>query len=184
MRYPTCVAVYTGDTLSLDNRQAFAYEYDKSSYVTTLEMAVSQGTTYRIVGMVSYDGSGTFTLQWSGDLTVAKTPYETWADANVDGGAPDEITGGVANAFRYVFGKPTEPFSPILAAAPGTNGSFVLRLPTIVNGQGVALKVLSTTNLLDWTSAVETDVLVGPDGTVTLPVGGTKRFFRLKAEWE
>ena len=102
----------------------------------------------------------------------------------MDGGAPDEITGGVANAFRYVFGKPTETFSPILAAATDSSGSFVLRLPAIVNGQGVALKVLSTTNLLDWTSAVETDVLVGPDGTVTLPVGGTKRFFRLKAEWE
>lgn len=183
-RYPTFIAVYTGDTLSLDNRQAFVYEYDKSSYVTTLEMDVSQGTTYRIVGMLGYDGSGSFTLTWSGDLTVAKTPYETWADANVDGGVPDEVTGGVENAFRYVFGKPAEAFSPILSAAPGPSGGSVLRLPAIVNTDGVTLTVLSTTNLLDWNSASETEVVVGADGSVTLPVGGSERFFRLKATFE
>lgn len=184
-RYPTCVAVYTGDTLSLDNRQAFAYEKD-SNYVTTLEMDVSQGTIYRIVGMVSYDGSGTFTLTWSGDLTVQKTPYETWADANVDGGAPDEVTGGVENAFRYVFGKPSESFSPILSAMPGAGGGSVLRLPGVINAEGVTLKVLSTTNVSDWTSAAldERTVTVGQDGTVNLPVGGPVRFFRLKAEVE
>ena len=182
-RYPTFVAIYTGETITTATRLAFSKTRD-SNYATTLTFEVEQGATYRIAGVMGYDGSGTFTLTWSGDLTVAKTPYETWADANVDGGAPDEITGGVANAFRYVFGKPTEPFSPILAAEPGPSGNSVLRLPAIANGQGIALKVLSTTNLLDWTSAVETDVLVGQDGTVSLPFGGTKRFFRLKAEWE
>ena len=88
-RYPTFIAVYTGDTLSLDNRQAFAYEYDSNTYVTTLQIDVEQGVTYRIVGMMGYDGSGTFTLSWSGNLTVAATatsttpvpvPY-TWLDA-------------------------------------------------------------------------------------------------------
>ncbi len=88
-RYPTFIAVYTGDTLSLDNRQAFAYEYDSDTYVTTLQFDVEQGVTYRIVGMMGYDGSGTFTLSWSGNLTVAATatsttpvpvPY-TWLDA-------------------------------------------------------------------------------------------------------
>ncbi len=184
--YPTYIAVYTGNTLSLDNRQTFAYEYDESSYVTTLEMEVSQGTTYRIVGMMGYDGSGAFTLSWSGNLTVQKTPYETWADNNVSGGAPDEVTGGVENAFRYVFGKPTETFSPILSAAPGAGGGSVLRLPGVVNAEGVTLKVLSTTNVSDWTSAAldERTVTVGQDGTVNLPVGGPVRFFRLKAEVE
>ena len=71
--YPTFIAVYTGDTLSLDNRLAFAYEYDKSTYVTTLNLDVEQGVTYRIVGMMGYDGSGRFTLTWSGDLTVSQT---------------------------------------------------------------------------------------------------------------
>jgi len=77
-RYPTFIAVYTGDTLTLDNRQVVAYEYDKSTYVTTLNLDVEQGVTYRIVGMMGYDGSGRFTLTWSGDLTVAPTePTET-----------------------------------------------------------------------------------------------------------
>ena len=75
--YPTFIAVYIGDTLSLDNRQAFAYEYNKSTYITTLEFEVEQGVTYRIVGMMGYDGSGKFTLSWSGDLTVAATETST-----------------------------------------------------------------------------------------------------------
>ena len=118
---------------------------------------------------------------------MQKTPYETWADANVSGGAPDEVTGGVENAFRYVFGKPTESFSPILAAAPRAGGGSVLRLPGVVNAQGVTLKVLSTTDLSDWDSpgVSERTVTVGSDGTVVLPAdGGPVRFFRLKAEVE
>ena len=75
--YPTFIAVYTGDTLSLDNRLAFACEYDKSTYVTTLNLDVEQGVTYRIVGMMGYDGSGRFTLTWSGDLTVSQTETST-----------------------------------------------------------------------------------------------------------
>lgn len=76
-RYPTFIAVYTGDTLTLDNRQAFAYEYDKSTYVTTLAFEAEQGVTYRIVGMMGYDGSGTFTLTWSGNLTETRTETST-----------------------------------------------------------------------------------------------------------
>ena len=80
--YPTFIAVYIGDTLSLDNRQAFAYEYNKDTYITTLEFEVAQGVVYRIVGMMggsdTDSGSGKFTLTWSGNLTVAPTePTET-----------------------------------------------------------------------------------------------------------
>ena len=184
-RYPTFVAIYTGDTIATATRLAFSKTLD-GNYVTTLEFEVEQGTTYRIAGVMGYDGSGTFTLQWSGDLTVQKTPYETWADNNVDGGAPHEVTGGVENAFRYVFGKPTGLFSPILSAAPGPSEGSVLRLPAVVNTDGVTLKVVSTTNLSDWTSADvdERTITVGQDGTVELPVGGPVRFFRLKAEVE
>ena len=93
--YPTFIAVYIGDTLSLNNRQVFAYEYDESTYVTTLEFDVEQGVTYRIVGMMGYDGSGTFTLSWSGDLTVMPTETSTteipvtyvWLDEYFPGGA-------------------------------------------------------------------------------------------------
>ena len=93
--YPTYIAVYIGDTLSLNNRQAFAYEYDKTTYVTALEFDVEQGVTYRIAGMMGYDGSGTFTLSWSGDLTVMPTETSTteipvtyvWLDEYFPGGA-------------------------------------------------------------------------------------------------
>ena len=40
-------------------------------------MSVEQGVTYRIVGMMGYDGSGQFTLTWSGDLTVSQTETST-----------------------------------------------------------------------------------------------------------
>ena len=76
--------------------------------------------------------------------------------------------------------------SPILSAAPGPSEGSVLRLPAVVNVDGVTLKVVSTTNLSDWTSADvdERTITVGQDGTVSLPVGGPVRFFRLKAEVE
>ena len=95
--YPTFIAVYTGDTLTLDNRYAFTYVYDKNTYVTTLDFEVEQGVTYRIVGVMGYDGSGTFTLSWSGDLTVQQAettttpvhvPY-TWLDAYYPGASSD-----------------------------------------------------------------------------------------------
>ena len=180
------VAVYTGDSLSSIQRIGFSRTCD-SNYVTSLDIDVVQGTTYRIVGMVgNSDRYGAFTLSWSGNLTVQKTPYETWADNNVSGGAPDAVTDGVENAFRYVFDKPAESFSPILSAVPGPSEGSVLRLPAVVNTDGVTLKVVSTTNLSDWTSANvdERTITVGQDGTVSLPVGGPVRFFQLKAEVE
>lgn len=182
------LAVYTGDALDALTRLGLETEgsWSNGGHVS-LEVNVAQGTVYRIVGMTYSENSpSSFTLTWSGDLTVAKTPYETWADANVDGGAPDEVTGGVENAFRYVFGKPTGLFSPILSAVPGPSEGSVLRLPAVVNTDGVTLKVVSTTNLSDWTSADvdERTITVGQAGTVELPVGGPVRFFRLKAEVE
>ena len=177
------LAAYEGNALTSLERKGFSTAVSwNGGYSVSLDVSVSQGTVYRIVGMTYTENSPcSFTLTWSGDLTVVKTPYETWADANVDGGAPDEVTGGVENAFRYVFGKPSGAFSPIVSALPGPSDSSILRLPALANTNGVTLKVLSTTNLLDWTSAVESTIVVGQDGTVTLPVGGPQRFFRLKA---
>ena len=180
----TAIAVYAGDSLDSIDRLAFETEWDGSTYLTTTSLSVEQGKTYRIVGVNLWDEDLTFTLQWSGDLAVQKTPYEEWANDNVSGGAPDEVTGGVENAFRYLFDRPTGSFSPILSAVPGPSDGSILRLPAVPNTNGVALKVLSTTNLLDWSSAFETNAVVGPDGTVTLPVGGPARFFRLKAVFE
>ena len=130
------------------------------------------------------DDDAEFSLTWSGNLVVQKSPYETWAETRpVVIGGPADVTDGVENAFRYVFDKPTGAFSPILSAMPGPSDGSVLRLSPVFNTNGVTLKVRSTTNLLDWTSSAvdERPIMVGSDGTVSLPVGGPARFFRLKA---
>lgn len=179
--YPTCIAVYTGDSLSAIERLAFSITQD-DNYVTSLSITVEQGVTYRIVGMMGYDGSGAFTLSWNGDLTVQRSPYETWA-AEKGLGGPEEVTAGVANVFRYVFGIPSGTFSPISAIGFDASGRIVLTLPTIVNTEGVTLSVLSTTDLSNWSPPVaeERSVTVGTDGTLKFSDTAPSRFYRLKA---
>ncbi len=92
MRYQTLIAVYAGDTLATATRLDFAFSPD-SNYETHLSLAVEQGVTYRIVGMVAGNandsGTGVFSLSWSGDLTVTQTETSTtpvpvpysWLDA-------------------------------------------------------------------------------------------------------
>ena len=92
--YPTYIAVYTGDALSAIERLVFSTTRD-DKWVTSLSLEVEQGVTYRIVGMMGYDGSGKFTLSWSGDLTVMPTETSTteipvtyvWLDEYFPGGA-------------------------------------------------------------------------------------------------
>ena len=183
--YQTFIAVYTGDTLSSATRLAFATQPD-GNYATPVSLSVEQGTTYRIVGMVGgqtetvgYDGA--FTLQWSGDLTVARSPYETWADGKVAGG-PEAVTGGVANAFRYVFNRPTGTFPVISSISFDASGYPVLTFPTFVNTNGVTLSVLSTANLSDWSSSAVREVPLAVDqtGSQTLDDATPTRFYRLK----
>ena len=181
------VAVYTGDAIGSLQRLAYDTD-DDSDYIASLSISVEQGTTYRIVGM-TYDENSpcAFTLVWSGSLVVQKTGYETWAETlPVEIGGPADVTDGVENAFRYVFGRPTGAFSPILSAVPGPSGGSTLLLPPVYNTNGITLKVQSTTNLLDWTPAAvdERTIPFRSDGVIELPFGGDTRFFRLKAEVE
>lgn len=182
-RYPTYIAVYTGDTLDSATRLAFSTDCD-SSYVTSLDLAVEQGTTYRIVGMLGYDGTGAFTLSWDGDLEAERTPYESWAEANGLSGGPADATDGVANAFRYVFGKPSGRFSPISSVAHDADNGAVLTLPAVANTDGVTLKVLSTADIADWSPAAITEraITVGADGKAILGDTDPMRFYRLGAD--
>lgn len=180
--YPTFVAIYTGDTLASAERLAFSTAKDVN-WETSLPVMVEQGATYRIVGMMGCDGSGAFTLSWSGDLTVSRSPYEAWADEN-GLGAPEAVTDGVANIFRYVFGIPAGEFSPISAVGRDESGRMVVVLPGIVNTDGVEMSVLSTTDIADWRppAAEERIITVGADGTVTFDDASSgPRFYRLKA---
>ena len=181
--YPTFIAVYTGDTLTLDNRQVVAYECDKSTYVTTLNLDVEQGVTYRIVGMMGYDGSGRFTLTWSGDLTVAPTePTETkttdvpvphsWLETNglVTPGSDasayeaaavaDSDGDGLPNWAEYVCGtSPTDADDKLSVTIRMENGQPVVKTSlddATVQGRGFAIVTKGTNNLSDWRT-VETD---------------------------
>ncbi|MBQ6924573.1 MAG: C10 family peptidase [Kiritimatiellae bacterium] len=105
MLYPTYIAVYTGNAFATLTRLAFSTTRD-NTYATSVSVPVEEGASYRIVGMLGSPngvdfGDGTFTLTWSGDLTVAQTetattpvpvPY-SWLDAYYPNGA--------ANAAAY-----------------------------------------------------------------------------------
>ena len=125
-----------------------------------------------------------FTLSWSGDLEVRLSPYEAWArEQSVYPGGPAEKTGGVENAFRYAFGIPSEPFSPILSVSLDASGRPVLSFPPVLNTNGVTLSLLSTTNLTDWSSSAvsERPLVLDQDGTMHTDDSDAVRFYRLKA---
>ena len=91
----TYAAVYTGDSLATISRIGFSKDAD-SDYWTRVSVAVSQGTTYRIVGMSCGEQyTDEFALTWSGDLTVSQTETSTtevpvtyvWLDEYFPGGA-------------------------------------------------------------------------------------------------
>ena len=175
--YPTYIAVYTGDMLALDNRAAFAYEYDESSYITTLSLDVEQGVTYRIVGMMGYDGSGTFTLAWSGDLTVAPTATSTevpvpysWLDALFPGQGgtaesydtlanADSDGDGLPNWAEYVCGtSPTNADDKLTVTIRMDDGQPVVETSLdgdTVQDRGFRIVTKGTNNLADWEDVVD-----------------------------
>lgn len=84
---PSAVAVYPdGESVptSVTTRLAMSKDYTSSGdYTTSVSLSVTQGTTYRIVGIPTYDMGGTFTLSWSGELTVAASETSTTGDVPV-----------------------------------------------------------------------------------------------------
>ena len=98
----TYVAVYTGDSLATISRLEFSRDAD-SDYWTRVSLEVSQGTTYRIVGMSCGEQyTDEFALTWSGDLTVTQTSTTevpvtyAWLDEYFPDGAGDYET--IANS--------------------------------------------------------------------------------------
>lgn len=100
----TYVAVYTGENLSSIIRLAFSIDHNPSdNYRTSVSVNVTQGETYRIVGMSCGEQyTDQFVLDWSSNLTETHTetsttdvpvPY-TW----LDGYYPNQ--GGSAAAYE------------------------------------------------------------------------------------
>ena len=73
----TYVAVYTGDSLATLDRVGYSYACD-SDYWTRVTVEVTQGVTYRIVGMsCGEEYTDEFTLTWSGNLTESQAETST-----------------------------------------------------------------------------------------------------------
>ena len=70
--YPTSVTVYEGDSLDSIQRIAFANspDLDDPAQSTPLVFRTEKGRTYRIVGMVGCDETGSFVLSWDGQLAT------------------------------------------------------------------------------------------------------------------
>ena len=105
----TFVAVYTGDSIASIERVGFSDAADPSDdYRTSVSVEVTQGVTYRIVGMsAGEEYTDEFVLTWSGDLTETRTetsttevpvPY-TWLDGYFPGqGTSTQAYETLANA--------------------------------------------------------------------------------------
>jgi parallel beta-helix repeat protein len=152
---------------------------------------INAGTNDLAVGETDFYGDtriagGTVDMGASEYQTAAPaTGYAAWATLN-SLGAPDAVTEGQPNLIRYVFDRPSGAFSPFTGIT-FQNGDPVLLFPSFnPDVSGVSLSILSTTNLLDWTHAVEIQ-LPGPpfkfNGIILQhPDSAPARFYKLKAE--
>ena len=113
------------------------------------------------------------------------TGYAAWAAVN-GLGAADETTDGQPNLIRYVFDRPSGDCNPFTGISLNAQGKPVVRTLAPVNTEGVTIKVLSTTDLGDWSQAVELELSVDPDGGLLLEhdTDDPARFYRLKAKEE
>ena len=189
----TYLAVYTGDTPSLLGRLGYSTDYDPSDgYRTSVSIAVTQGSTYRIVGM-SCDESftGAFILTWSGDLTETRTetsttevpvPY-TWLDTYFAGqGTSAQAYETLANADQDGDGFTT--WQEYLAGTDPTSAASCLQ---------VSIRMEGTTPILEWNVTNSNVQALGyryvPKGKVNLtdsgawqPSAANHRFFKLFIE--
>ena len=189
---PSYVAIYTGTSLANITRLTFDDDEDED-YYATVSFAVEQGTTYRIVGMSGYPGySGTFTLTWSGNLTVASTetsttevpvPY-TWLNTYFAGqGTSTQDYEVLANADPDGDGFTT--WQEYLAGTDPTNATSSLQ---------VSIRMEGMTPVIEWNTTNDSMSALGyryvPKGKTNLadnvdfkaPVTGGHRFFKVYIE--
>ena len=192
--YQTFVAVYTGDSLTSISRQAFATTPGEvaDGYGTTATLDVEQGVVYRIVGMTGGEAkTGTFTLTWSGELTVVSSetsttevpvPY-TWLDTYFAGqGTSAQAYETLANADQDGDGFTT--WQEYLAGTDPTSAASCLQ---------VSIRMEGTTPILEWNVTNSNVQALGyryvPKGKVNLtdsgawqPSAPNHRFFKLFIE--
>ena len=108
-------------------------------------------------------------VQYSGR---AESGYGAWAvSAGLGGKGTAAMMDGyglddkVANAFVYAFGDAATN-APLMTISFDANGKPVVATPQLVRTEGVTLKLLSSADLGDWTSAGESEVTSGPGGNI------------------
>ena len=93
------------------------------------------------------------------------------------------MTDGQPNLIRYAFNVPSGAFSPFTGISFNASGKPVVTLLPLVNTDGVTVKVLSTTDLTDWSNPEVRTLTISDNGTLIFDhATDPQRFYRLKAE--
>ena len=143
------------------------------------------GTSAGLVLTVPFDGTGygvengatgnwakvaAEKVQYSGG---AESGYGAWAvSVGLAGKGTAAAMGGyglddkVANAFIYAFGDAATN-APLMTISFNENGKPVITTPPLVRTEGMTLKILSTTDLADWSNPEERTLTVGGNGKHT-----------------
>ena len=180
---------------------------------TSLTNIVLQGKTAPDIGVWAFDGtSAVITVPFDGigygvengatgnwaNIAAEKVQYSggaesgygAWAvSAGLGGKGTAAMMGGyglddkVANAFIYAFGDAATN-APLMTISFDANGKPVVTTPSLVRTEGVTLKLLSSADLGDWTSAGESEIKSNSGGNVIAFPSETssRKFYKLVAE--
>jgi len=179
---------------------------------TSLTNIVFQGKTAPDLGVWAFDGTSAVitvpfdgtgyggeagaTGNWAGAAEKvqfsggAESGYGAWAvSAGLAGKEAVATMGGyglddkVANAFIYAFGDAATN-APLMTISFDANGKPVVTTPPLVRTEGVTLKLLSSADLGDWTSAGESEIKSDSGGNVVVFPSETssRKFYKLVAE--
>ena len=159
------------------------------------------GTSAGLVLTVPFDGTGygvengatgnwatiaAEKVQYTGG---AESGYGAWAvSVGLAGKGTAAMMGGyglddkVANAFIYAFGDAATN-APLMTISFDENGKPVITTPSLVRTEGMTLKILSTTDLTDWSHPEVRTLSISDNGKLTFDhESDPQRFYKLKAE--
>lgn len=105
--------------------------------------------------------------------------YAAWATENDVTGEWYEMSGGIYNAFRYVFGQPAGDFALITGIDVGES-EVVITTPAVANTEGVTVSVVESSDLAGET-VTDAKALEAEGRAEFTKSAETPRFYRLKA---
>ena len=108
--------------------------------------------------------------------------YVAWAAEKGITGAWNEMSGGIYNVFRYVFGQPTGAITnPPLIDIEIEGDSAVVITPPVSNTVGFTVSVVESSDVAG-AFATKTNILdAAGTNTFTIDANATNRFYRLTA---